>query len=73
MPGAFDIGEDIAHQRKVWKAERIAWTLMAGAILAAIFGFVGHGLFSKRTVALPGEGLVVEYQRIVLTPRPDSR
>lgn len=62
MP-AFDIGEDITHQRKVWKLERIAWTVMAVAIIAAVCGFAGHGLFSKRVVAPADSGLIVEYQR----------
>lgn len=63
MPEAFDIGEDIAHQRKVWTIERCAWMLMAAAIVAAVCGFAGHGLFSARTVAPLDSGLVVEYQR----------
>ena len=63
MSKAFDIGEDIVHQRRVWKIERVAWTLMAGAIIAAICGFAGHGLFSERTVAPLDSGLIVEYQR----------
>ena len=60
---AFDIGEDIAHQRKVWKIERIAWSVMAAAIIAAVCGFTGHGLFSKRVMAPAGSGVIVEYQR----------
>ncbi|HEY0962088.1 MAG TPA: hypothetical protein VGE69_07000 [Pseudomonadales bacterium] len=63
MPRDIDIGEDIDHQRKVWKLERIAWTVMAGSIIAAVCGFAGHGLFSERTVA-PREGdFIVDYQR----------
>lgn len=83
MPEAFDIGEDIAHQRKVWKIERGAWALMTAAIVAAVCGFAGHGLFSARIVAPPESGLVVEYQRferyhaqsqlsLLLTGTPDD-
>jgi hypothetical protein len=58
-----DIGEDLAQQRKVWVIERVAWTLMAGVILAALLGFAGHGHFSDREAAAPEGDLVVSYQR----------
>jgi hypothetical protein len=63
MPDNFDIAEDIAHQHRVWKIERVAWLLMAAAVIASVVGFTGHGLFSAHTVALPGTGIVVEYER----------
>lgn len=59
----FDIGEDIAHQRKVWVIERIAWTLMGLIILGALLGFAGHGRFSAREAGSTESGLVVQYQR----------
>jgi hypothetical protein len=63
MRESFDIGEDIRHQRKVWTVERVAWVLMSAAIIAALCGFTGHGLFSARTATSPESGLVIEYQR----------
>lgn len=63
MPEAFDIDEDITHQRKVWKIERAAWMLMAAAIVASLCGFTGHGPLSERVLAAADSGLVVEYQR----------
>lgn len=58
-----DIGEDIAQQRKVWRIERIAWTLMGATIVAALLGFIGHGSFSRREAATLDSGLVVSWHR----------
>ncbi|HEX3074642.1 MAG TPA: hypothetical protein VHP30_13605 [Ignavibacteriales bacterium] len=55
-----DIDEDISHQKKMWKIERISWIIMALFIIAALAGFLGTGYFSKRMHNI-GENSKVEY------------
>jgi hypothetical protein len=50
------------RQRREWLAERAGWALMAGLILAGMFGALGPGLFSARSVASSGGDVRVAFE-----------
>jgi hypothetical protein len=58
-----EIDEDIVQQQRMWRIERVGWALMALVLLAALLGFMGHGLFSERSAGTPEAGFVVTYHR----------
>lgn len=60
--GNVEIDQDLEFQRRMWRAERIGWAVMAILLLCAALGMFGHGALS-RTMALKGDLLTVEYQR----------
>lgn len=51
------------HQRREWRAERIAWWVMGALLIAALLGLFGHGPFS-RVHRGDAAGLSVEYDRL---------
>lgn len=55
-----DIDEDISHQKKMWKIERVSWIIMALFLVMAMAGFLGTGYFSKRMQNI-GENSKIEY------------
>ncbi|HKQ48675.1 MAG TPA: hypothetical protein VJZ71_11450 [Phycisphaerae bacterium] len=62
--GEFQIHEDIALQRKVWLAERIAWSLLALLMILALTGLLGgRGILSASRVGEPNSALWVDYER----------
>ncbi|HZH42938.1 MAG TPA: hypothetical protein VEY50_02475 [Lysobacter sp.] len=55
--------EDLAHERREWKLQRIGWVLWALLLLAALLGLLGHGPLSDNT-ARDAAGLAsVRHQR----------
>jgi hypothetical protein len=59
--GHVDTNEDVAHERREWVVQRVAWALMAAFVLAAALGAFGHGPLAHARVER--RGLAVEYQR----------
>ena len=64
-----ELDQDLAYQRRAWRAQRIAWLIMLLIVLAALIGLFGHGPLSRTTVG-PNGGLQLEYERFarLLTP-----
>ena len=62
-PNGLQIDAQIDHQRREWRAERIAWWVMGALLLAALLGLFGHGPLS-RVHAGDATGLSVEYDRL---------
>lgn len=58
-----EVNEDIAHQRLVWRYERVFWVLWALIIVAALLGLLGHGPLSGRTLAPADTALQIHYNR----------
>jgi hypothetical protein len=48
--GDLEIEQDLAAQERMWRVERLGWTLFALLILAALLGIFGSGLLSAATV-----------------------
>jgi hypothetical protein len=69
---AAEIGEDEAFQRRMWRAERIGWAVVALILLAALTGVFSGGLLGRATARDPGGGLSVEYDRFARYGAPTT-
>lgn len=61
--GDLQIDEDVDFQRKEWVAERIAWTVLAVTLVAALLGVFGSGPLSRTTAANAQGNVEVTYER----------
>ncbi len=61
--GSLQLHEDLAHERREWKLQRVGWALMALALLAAVLGLFGHGPLSETASASADGALTVRHQR----------
>jgi hypothetical protein len=52
-------------QQRVWRAQRVAWALMALIVLAAVAGLLGPGPLSSRTVTSADGAFRVDYARFL--------
>jgi hypothetical protein len=70
--GDLEITEDLPFQRREWLAERVAWTIMALVIAAALLGLFGTGPLSRTTAGDEAGPLWLEYERFarLLAPAP---
>lgn len=59
--GDIEIEEDAAYQRRFHKAQRLAWALMAVAVLLALAGLIGPGLSGTDESASPDRTVRTEY------------
>lgn len=66
-----DIGEDLAFQRRNWRAQRVGWVLLGLLIAAGLAGLLGPGPLSDVS-ARDGERLEVEYERFVRHGSPSD-
>lgn len=60
-----DIDENIAFQRREWRAQRIGWWLLALFVAAGLAGLFGGGPLSSASTAAPGGALRIEYERFI--------
>ena len=51
--GTAELNQDMQHQHHSWIFERTCWALMAVTLLAALMGFFGPGVLSKKVVGNP--------------------
>lgn len=58
-----DFGQDLAFQRREWRAERIGWLAIAGLVLAAMLGLLGDGPLSSTSADSPDGSIHLIYQR----------
>lgn len=61
--GELDIQQELEHQRRVWKWQRICWVLLLLLILATLLGLFGQGLLSDAIVGDERSPLWLEYDR----------
>jgi hypothetical protein len=66
-----EIGEDAAFQRRMWRAERIGWAVVALILLAALTGVFSGGLLGRATASGAG-GLSVDYDRFARYGAPTT-
>lgn len=59
-----DLREDLGLQRRIWIVERIAWVLMGGVLVFALFGGFGDGLLSDARARAPGGTFELAYERL---------
>jgi hypothetical protein len=68
--GDLEISQDLAFQRKTWKAERIAWGCIGLIAMSALAGLFGNGPLSRATVGRTEKGFWIEYDRFVRYESP---
>lgn len=61
--GDLILEQDLKFERREWKAERIAWIVMALIIVAALLGLFGAGPLSLTTAENDEGTLKVQYER----------
>ena len=66
-----DLERVMPHHRAAWRVERIAWTIGALALIAAMLGLFGYGPMSRTTVGSPG-ALQIEYDRFQRSSSPND-
>ena len=69
-PG-FEIDEDLRHERREWRVQRIAWVLLYLLLGAIALGLFGHGPLSKAVIG-PDDAPVLEYERFMRHRSPDT-
>ena len=62
-----DLSDDLRFTRRSWKAERIGWAVLYALVAAGLLGFLGPGLFSRKTLDGP---LHVEFDRFERMHKP---
>ena len=57
------LAQDMAFQHRNWKAQRIAWVLLALVIVTALIGLWGSGPASSRSASAADGSFRIEYER----------
>lgn len=66
------INQDMPHQRREWRAQRIGWLAMALLLVAALAGLLGPGPLSSSVASAPDGALRVEYDRFERLQAPNE-
>jgi len=61
--GSLQIVQDLAGQRRGWRAQRIGWVLLAMFVVAALLGLFGPGPLSRAIAGQERDPLWAEYYR----------
>ena len=67
---ALEIEEDLEFTRRVWRAQRIGWVLLAAWVVAALLGVLGPGPLASSSASSPDGALRLEYGRFEHFQRP---
>ncbi|MCL4298518.1 MAG: hypothetical protein KJ077_22465 [Anaerolineae bacterium] len=70
--GDLEISQDLQFQEREWKAETVAWIIMALILIAALLGLLGPGPLSRQIAGEPDSGLWIEYNRFVRFHAPET-
>ena len=65
-----EIKIDPVFQQRSWRAERMAWMVIAVLLLAALLGLFGDGVFSHAKAVDASGALEVEYERLARASAP---
>lgn len=58
------VGENLDFQRKWWRFEKIAWTVLVLILIVDLLGGFGRGWLAKAKKATADQALTLEYERI---------
>jgi hypothetical protein len=64
--------QDLAFQRREWKAEQVGQAVLGCLLIAALAGLLGSGPASAAQAVSPSQRLKVQYQRFVRRGAPAS-
>ena len=62
------VGEDLAFQRKWWRFEHVAWTVLALMVVADLLGAFGRGPLAN--AKLRNDSMEVKYERVERSNSP---
>jgi hypothetical protein len=68
--GDLEVSQDLEHEKKFWRVQRIGWIVLGLVWLAGLAGLFGSGLVSKATAS--GPDLRLEYERFVRYTAPQE-
>jgi hypothetical protein len=63
--GDIQLDQELRHQEREWKIQRIGWFLMLAIVIAAVFGVFGAGPLSSTSAGGEPAGLTVNYERFI--------
>lgn len=63
--GSIEIAQDLEFQKKSWKVQRIAWKVMLGIAVLALFGLFGSGPLSSASTGAAESGVTAKYERFI--------
>lgn len=64
------VGEDLQFQRRWWRFERIAWTVLMALLLCDVLGLFGRGWLAKAEQRTPDGALTLKYERVARASTP---
>jgi len=68
--GDLEVSQDLDHEKKFWRVQRIGWALLFLLWLAGVAGLFGSGPLSGSTASAPD--LRLEYDRFVRSTAPQE-
>ncbi len=71
-PPDLEISEDMAFQRRSWKAERMSWAILTLLLLAALLGLFSVGPLSITTGIDPGRLFSLDHERFLRFKAPSE-
>jgi hypothetical protein len=67
-----ELTEDFTFEQREWKVQRVAWLIMALAVLLGLLGLLGPGPISSRTITSTDGTLRLEYNRFQRYQAPST-
>jgi hypothetical protein len=68
--GELEVGQDLKFEKHWWVIERCGWLVVLLILIAAVLGFFGPGLLTKKTAGQQGGPLWLEYSRYERNAKP---
>jgi|SRR5688572_27516626 len=68
--GELEVGQDLKFEKHWWIIERCGWLVVLLVLIAAVLGFFGPGLLTKKTAGQRGGPLWLEYSRYERHAKP---
>jgi hypothetical protein len=62
--GSLQVDQDLEHERREWRIERIAWVVFALILLAALAGAFGDGPLARGQAGVVDTALWVDFERL---------
>jgi hypothetical protein len=64
-----EIEQNLAFQRREWRAQSIGWWVLTAFLVAAMLGLFGEGPLSRARAGEAGDPMWIEYERFVRVGR----
>ncbi|HEY3707262.1 MAG TPA: hypothetical protein VGL22_19530 [Terracidiphilus sp.] len=64
------VGEDLEFQRKWWRFEHIAWSILLAIVIVDLLGGFGRGWLARAQKSTPDQAMTLHYERIARASTP---